>query len=162
MISLSLTFIISSMKKRLSEKPKQIFDGHQRERERERERDYSCSRRAMIRGSSFMMSCGYHSATFSPMSFLRNSLWGDLWPVGLSMCTNILALASVTPLVTAVAKIFFRLPVAILTSPCWVKKKRFGQTFRTWWHSETMLSEHNNAELISKIHKFRIKIKHMC
>ena len=38
MISLSLTFIISSMKKRLSEKPKQIFDGHKRERERERER----------------------------------------------------------------------------------------------------------------------------
>ena len=118
MIFLSLTFVISSMKKRLSEKPKQIFDGHKRERERERERDYSCSRRAMIRGSSFMMSCGYHSATFSPMSFLRNSLWGDLWPVGFSMCPNILALASVTPLVTAVARIFFRLPVAILTSPC--------------------------------------------
>ena len=37
MISLSLTFVISSMKKRLSEKPKQIFNGHQRERERERE-----------------------------------------------------------------------------------------------------------------------------
>ena len=34
MISLSLTFVISSMKKRLSEKPKQIFDGHKRERER--------------------------------------------------------------------------------------------------------------------------------
>ena len=39
MISLSLTFVISSMKKRLSEKPKQIFNGHQRERERERERE---------------------------------------------------------------------------------------------------------------------------
>ena len=37
MIFLSLTFVISSMKKRLSEKPKQIFDGHERERERERE-----------------------------------------------------------------------------------------------------------------------------
>ena len=59
-----------------------------------------------------MMSCGYHSANFSPMSFLRNSLWGDLWPVGLSMRPNILALASVTPLVIAVAKIFFRLPGA--------------------------------------------------
>ena len=37
MIFLSLTFVISSMKKRLSEKPNQIFDGHERERERERE-----------------------------------------------------------------------------------------------------------------------------
>ena len=33
MILRTLAFVISSMKKRLSEKPKQIFDGHERERE---------------------------------------------------------------------------------------------------------------------------------
>ena len=32
MILRTLAFVISSMKKKLSEKPKQIFDGHERER----------------------------------------------------------------------------------------------------------------------------------
>lgn len=82
-------------------------------RGREGKRVYSCSSIAMIWGSSFLMSYGYHWATFSPINFLRKILWADFWPVGLSMCPNILALASVTPVVIAVDNRLFRPPVAI-------------------------------------------------
>ncbi|KAK9199652.1 hypothetical protein WN944_014844 [Citrus x changshan-huyou] len=57
-----------------------------------------------------------HDESLSPMSFFRKILWGDLWPVGLSTCPNILALTSVSPVVTTVAKMFLSLPhVTIVT-----------------------------------------------
>lgn len=83
-----------------------------------REREYSCSWRAMTRGSSFLMSWGYHWATFSPKSFMRRSLCGVFMPVGFNWWPKILARASTTPWFIATLNMFFKLPLAIFVFFC--------------------------------------------
>ena len=107
---------------------------------KESEGNYSCSCWAMTRGSSFLMSCGYHWATFSPMSFLRKTLCADLCAVGLRTCPNILARASATPWVIAAAKMFFKPPFAAIVCVHrdgrgwrWFCKKGERKKITPWW-----------------------------
>lgn len=132
--------------------------------------EYSCCWRAMTRGSSFLMSWGYHWATFSPKSFMRRTLCGDFFPEGFNWCPNILPRASDTPSQIAELTILFNPPLAIslFSVPLFVghghghavvsvRKKNLEDTGTRWLLLLLMKSSLRNYNLTPLVYRFSTK-----